>query len=120
MVQISHKPWLDGRNFPGERKLPGGLKPLCLTLPNFLAVVLQEEVEGSWQVLAPSGGPWLLTASRGHQELRKRMGCSQLYQGSQVKSLLREHRGSYLPTQLPKFSQTCRSRKFSHDNFNSI
>lgn len=36
MVQISHKLWLDSRNFCSERKLPGGLKPVCPTLPNFL------------------------------------------------------------------------------------
>lgn len=35
-------------------------------------------------------------------------------------SLIQEHRGGYLPTQLPKFSQICDLCKFDHDNFNNI
>lgn len=85
----------------------------------FPMVVLQDEAEGSWPVLSPSGGLCLLAASWGQQELRKPMGYSQLYQGSQVKGLLQGDKGSYLPVQLPKFSQICGSCKFGHDNFNN-
>lgn len=47
-VQMSHKLWRDSRNFSSERKSPGGLKPVCPTLPNFLVPVLQDEAEGLW------------------------------------------------------------------------
>ena len=108
-VQISHKLWLDGRNFSGERKLPGGLKPICPPLPNFLAVVLQDEAEGSWPVLSPSGGPWLRAASRDSRSLESPWATHSCTR--EVKSLLQDHRGSYLPIQLPKFSQICGSCK---------
>lgn len=88
-VQISRKPWLDSRNFSGGRKLPGGLKPVCPTLPNFLYVVPQDEVEGSWPVLSLSSGRSLGGGSfPGTAVAQKARGLSRLYQGSQVKSLL--------------------------------